>query len=165
MQAIGLVEPSIHRHTIEQKRIKRHAMRLRKLGIDAVESRRNLAQLDGAIIPVSSSFGGARLYRLIIASRWHAPAAGPIPRSASLRQFEITTSGFSASAHRSGARHLRSYRRRPSIDDMGGDAVGAQPCFERSGRLVGRQPEPGGDAVAKGEDLRRSRDHRGGSED
>ena len=115
-------------------------------------------------MPASSSLAPLALILSIILSRLARTVAGVDAAQhvvgAEFEDHEIRLVGQRPVEPRQPAR--RRVAGRPAIDDLRVDPVGAQPRFElRRKALLGRQAEPGGQAVAERQDLRRPGGRRG----
>ena len=162
VESVRLIELRFHRHTFEKKWIKRHPVRLRKLGIDAVELLLVLlAPIGRGVHADEQQLGAARLDLCRSSCRdWRAPVAGSMPRSVSLApSSRITRSGLSASAQSSRARPPAVVSpETPALTTCTCDPSARSRASRRAGKACSAgSPKPGGQAVAKREDLGHAR--------
>ena len=161
VQAVRLVQLWVHRHTFEKKGIKRQVIGLCKVGVDAVEiTFVILAPIRRRLHPRQQQFGAAFLdpgdhRREVGAHRRRVDAAQRIV-GAEFEDHQRRLVSQRPIQPRQPAR--RGVARHPGIDHLRRDLVFLQPCFEpRRKRRLRRQPETGGQAVAKHQDFRHRR--------
>ncbi len=156
VKAIGLVELGVHRHTFEKKWIKRHPVSVCKLGVERIEiALIILAPIGRGAHADEQQFGAAGLdladHRVEIGPHdlWVDAAQRIIGA-----QFEDHDIGLVRKRPvEPGKAAGGGVARDASIDHVRADALGLKPRFEaRRKARRDRQPQPGGKAVAKGED-------------